>query len=80
MLSRPSRRTQESGRSAGIRNGAPVPGEEMTVADIYVAMFFIWHRGDIEAPRLARIAEAVRDHPVVEPVWRRHFGARQGKD
>ena len=55
-------------------------GEEMTVADIYVAMFFIWRRGDIEAPRLARIAEAVRDHPVIGPVWRRHFGERQSKD
>ena len=40
-------------------------GEEMTVADIYIAMFFVWHRGDIEAPRLARIADAVRGHPVV---------------
>ena len=51
-------------------------GEEMTVADIYIAMFFVWHRGDIEVPRLARIAEAVRDHPVVGPIWRRHFGER----
>ena len=51
-------------------------GEAMTVADIYIAMFFIWHRGGVEAPRLARIAEAVRGHPVVGPIWRRHFGER----
>ena len=51
-------------------------GEEMTVADIYIAMFFIWHRGGIEAPRLARIAYAVRGHPVVGRIWRRHFGER----
>ena len=51
-------------------------GEEMTVADIYIAMFFVWHRGGIEAPRLARIAEAVRGHPVVGPIWRHHFGER----
>ena len=54
-------------------------GEDMTVADIYIAMFFIWHRGEIEAPRLVRIAEAVRDHPVVGPIWRRHFGERRGR-
>ena len=51
-------------------------GEEMTVADIYIAMFFIWHRGDVETPHLARIAEAVRGYPVVGPIWRRHFGER----
>ena len=51
-------------------------GAEMTVADIYIAMLFVWHRGGIEAPRLARIAEAVRDHPVVGPIWRRHVGDR----
>ena len=52
-------------------------GAEMTVADIYIAMLFVWHRGGIEAPRLARIAEAVRGHPVVGPIWRRHVGDRQ---
>ena len=56
--------------------GAFLLGEEMTVADIYIAMFLVWYRGDIEAPRLARIADAVRGHPVVGPIWRRHFGAR----
>ena len=54
-------------------------GEEMTVADIYIAMFFVWHRGGIEAPRLARIAQAVRGHPVVGPIWRRHFGERDAQ-
>ena len=42
-------------------------------------MFFIWHRGGIEAPRLARIAYAVRGHPVVGPVWRRHFARGKAK-
>ena len=51
-------------------------GAEMTLADIYIAMLFAWHRGGIEALRLARIAEAVRRHPVVGPIWRRHFGER----
>ena len=51
-------------------------GDEMTVADIYIAMFFVWFRAEIEAPRLARIAQAVRGHPVVGPIWRRNFGER----
>ena len=51
-------------------------GGEMTVADIYIAMLFIWHRGGVEAPRLARIAEAVHGHSVVGPIWRRHFAGR----
>jgi len=49
-------------------------GEEMTVADIYLAMFLVWYRGDIDAPHLARIGDAVRRHPVVGPIWRRHYG------
>ena len=51
-------------------------GGEMTVADIYLAMFLVWYRGDAETPRLTRIGEAVRTHPVVGPVWRRHYGDR----
>ena len=56
--------------------GSFLLGAEMTVADIYIAMLFAWHRGGIEAPCLARIAEAVRGHPVVGPIWRRHVGDR----
>ena len=51
-------------------------GGEMTVADIYLAMFLVWYRGDVEPPRLARIRDAVRCHPVVGPIWRRHYGER----
>ncbi len=51
-------------------------GEEMTVADIYLAMFRLWYRGDIETPRLARIGDAVRAHPVAGPIWRRHYADR----
>ena len=51
-------------------------GAEMSVADVYLAMFLAWNRGDVEVPRLARIAEAVRGHCVAGPIWRRHFGRR----
>ena len=52
-------------------------GEEMTAADIYLAMFLVWYRGDAAPPRLVRIGDAVRRHPVVGPIWRRHFGDRR---
>ena len=51
-------------------------GEEMTVADVYLAMLLAWYRGDNEVPRLSRIGAAVREHRVVGPIWRRHFGDR----
>ena len=47
-------------------------GEEMTVVDIDLAIFLIWYRGHAETPRLIRIADAVRQHPI----WRRHYGDR----
>jgi glutathione S-transferase len=51
-------------------------GEAMSLADPYIAMLFLWYRGEIDAPHLATLTEGVRRHPVVGPVWRRHFGAR----
>ncbi len=51
-------------------------GDDMTVADIYLAMFLVWYRGDAEPQRLARIRGAVRRHSAVGPIWRRHYGDR----
>ena len=51
-------------------------GEDMCLADIYLAMFSIWHRRELNAPRLADIAEVMRAHAVIGPIWRRHFGNR----
>ena len=48
-------------------------GHEMTVADIYIVMFTAWYRGDLQVSRIDRIAEAVRCHPAVGPIWQRHF-------
>ena len=58
--------------------GSFLLGDEMTIADIYIAMFVAWHGSADEVPRLARIARAVRDHPVVGPIWRRHLGEPGG--
>ncbi|MGI9411786.1 MAG: glutathione S-transferase family protein [Hyphomicrobiaceae bacterium] len=51
-------------------------GETMTLADVYVAMLFIWCRDGTEAPNLARLTDGVRRHGIVAPLWRRHFGER----
>ncbi len=51
-------------------------GADMCLADIYLAMFSIWHRGELDAPRLAGIADVMRSHAVIGPMWRRHFGDR----
>ena len=51
-------------------------GENMSLADIYIAMFFIWNRGEIEAPKLFALTNQVRSDRVIGPIWRRHFGER----
>ena len=51
-------------------------GENMSLADIYIAMFFIWHRGEIDAPRLFALTNKVRSDRAIGPIWRRHFGER----
>ncbi len=57
-------------------DGTFLLGEEMTVADIYIAMFLEWYPGEIDVPRLARMMDEVRNHPDVGPIWRRHFGTQ----
>lgn len=69
------------GEALAVLEGAADPGpfllgDRMTLADVYVAMLFVWFRGDIDAPRLTDLAARVRNHPVVAPIWRRHFGDR----
>jgi len=51
-------------------------GDTMSIADVYIAMLFIWFKGTIQAPRLTVLAQEVRRHPVVGPIWRRHYGDR----
>ncbi len=51
-------------------------GDEMNLADVYIAMLCTWFRGDIDAPRLTRLVGLVLQDPVVGPIWQRHFGDR----
>ena len=51
-------------------------GESMNLADIYIAMLFLWFPGDIDAAHLTALKHGVTHNPIVEPIWRRHFGDR----
>jgi len=68
------------GEALGVLEGAVAGpfllGDAMTLADVYIAMLFIWHRGEIRAPRLTALTSEVRSDPIVGPIWRRHFGER----
>jgi glutathione S-transferase len=59
-----------------INPGPFLLGETMNLADIYIAMLFIWFSGEIDAPNLTRLTDRVRRHSTVAPIWRRHFGDR----
>ena len=48
----------------------------MSVADIYFAMLFTWVHGEIEAPHLVAMKNHIKAHPVIGPIWQRHFGDR----
>jgi glutathione S-transferase len=59
-----------------IDTGPFLLGGAMSLADVYIAMLFIWFRGEIDAPKLTGLTGGVRQHPTVAPIWRRHFGDR----
>ena len=59
-----------------IGSGPFLLGASMSVVDMYIAMLFIWSKGEIDAPRLTTLTNEVRQHPTVSPIWRRHFGER----
>ncbi len=59
-----------------VGDGPFLLGEKMCLADVYVAMLFIWCSDGTDEPNLARLADGVRRDAVVGPLWRRHFGER----
>jgi glutathione S-transferase len=61
---------------AAVAPGPFLLGGEMSAADIYMAMLFIWFADEIDAPCLTALTDGVRQHPVIAPIWRRHFGDR----
>ena len=61
---------------AALAPGPFLLGERMSVADIYFAMLFTWVHGEIEAPHLVAMKNHIKAHPVIGPIWQRHFGDR----
>ena len=52
--------------------------DQMSVADIYLAMLFIWCRKREARPKVEALTHRIAAHDVIAPVWRRNFDHRQG--
>ena len=61
---------------AAVDPGPFLVGDTLGVLEVYVSMLRVWFREPLDTPRLAAIADRVRRHPVVGPLWRRHYGDR----
>jgi len=49
-------------------------GSDMSVADIYIAMLYLWSGRPNPSPKLKAIMHQVQQHSVVGPIWERHYG------
>ena len=49
-------------------------GPDMSVADIYIAMLYLWSGRQVRTPNLDSIIDQVQQHSVVRPIWERHYG------
>ena len=72
------RRTREglSLLEAGIGSGGWLQ-DDMSMADIYLAMLFIWCRERRGLPKIEALTHRIAAHQVIAPVWRRNFDHRQ---
>lgn len=53
--------------------------DEMSVADIYLAMLFIWCRRREGRPKIEALTHRVAAHEIIAPIWRRNFDHRPGE-
>ena len=51
-------------------------GSKMSVADVYLAMLFAWHRDSAGFARCEALTHRIAGHPVVAPLWQRNFDHR----
>lgn len=59
-----------------LHSGAFLLGDEMSVADVYLAMMNAWHGAGRGLVRCDRLTHRVAAHPVIAPIWRRNFDHR----
>ena len=50
--------------------------DRMSVADIYLAMLFAWHKPNHALPNCSALTHRIAAHDVIAPVWRRNFDHR----
>lgn len=55
-------------------------GDSMSVADIYAAMLFAWHRNHEPYPCCTKLTERVASHDIIAPIWQRNFGQRLSRN
>ena len=59
-----------------LRHKTFILGEQMSVADIYLAMLYAWCAGSYHFPRCEALTHRVAAHDAVAPVWQRNFDHR----
>lgn len=55
-----------------IGSGDFLLGQDLSAADIYIAMLYGWYDHEVDVPAIAAMSERVREHPVVGAVFARH--------
>ena len=50
--------------------------EEMTAADLYLAMLFIWCKKRDGRPKIEALTHRIAAHEAIQPIWRRNFDHR----
>lgn len=56
--------------------GPYILGETFSLADIYLAMVYVWFPEEIDLPRIHALKNQIAQHPVIGPIWHRHFGSK----
>lgn len=51
-------------------------GGSMSVADIYLAMLFAWHRNHEPYPHCTTLTDRIAAHAIIAPIWERNFDHR----
>lgn len=51
-------------------------GDALSLADVFFAMLYAWHKEKPDLPRCTALTESVAQHPEVSPIWHRNFGHR----
>ncbi len=51
-------------------------GEAMSLADVYLAMLYAWHRERPDLPHCTELTDRIAADEIVAPIWQRNFDHR----